>query len=62
MMVAEALNLIAWKHVSKVGNPKLMNNVMKNIELFLADDINEQNKISKLFENIDSLITLQKQL
>ena len=23
-MVAEALNLVAWKYVSKVGNPKLM--------------------------------------
>lgn len=28
---AEALNNIAWKYVSKVGNPKLMNNVMSEI-------------------------------
>jgi type I restriction enzyme S subunit len=29
--VTEALNNIAWKYVSHVGNPKLMNNVMSEI-------------------------------
>ncbi|WP_283310621.1 restriction endonuclease subunit S, partial [Streptococcus dysgalactiae] len=32
-MVAEILNSVAWKFVSKVGNPKLMNNVMSEITL-----------------------------
>ncbi|WP_283265529.1 restriction endonuclease subunit S, partial [Streptococcus dysgalactiae] len=34
-MVAEILNSVAWKFVSKVGNPKLMNNVMSEITLSL---------------------------
>ena len=58
-MTAEALNRIAWKYVSKVGNPKLMNNVMADIE-FVMPSINEQNKISALFENLDNLITLHQ--
>ena len=33
---AEALNNIAWKYVSKVGHPKLMNNVMGEIEFKLS--------------------------
>ena len=59
-MVAEALNKIAWKHVSRVGNPKLMNNVMSEIEITLPTDIEEQNKISELFSQLDDLITLHQ--
>ena len=34
--IAEALNLVAWKYVSRVGNPKLMNNVMSDIVISVA--------------------------
>ena len=57
---AEALNNIAWKYVSKVGNPKLMNNVMSEIEVKISKNINEQEKISMLLEQLDSVITLHQ--
>ena len=59
-MVAEALNTIAWKHVSKVGNPKLMNNVMSEIEICIPKTVDEQVKISEYFDNLDNLITLHQ--
>ena len=59
-MVAEALNLVAWKYVSKVGNPKLMNNVMGEIEILIPNNIEEQTKVSQLFDKIDNLITLHQ--
>ena len=62
-MVAEALNLVAWKYVSKVGNPKLMNNVMGEIEIIIPSSMEEQSQISQLLCQIDNLITLhQRQL
>ena len=57
---AEALNKIAFKYVSKVGNPKLMNNVMSEIEFLLPKTIKEQEKISKLFASLDSLVALHQ--
>ena len=57
---AEALNNIAWKYVSKVGNPKLMNNVMADIEFSTSKSIDEQQKISILLDEIDSVITLHQ--
>lgn len=60
-MVAEVLNKIAWKHVSKVGNPKLMNNVMSEIVVYLPQNINEHNKISDLLYSLDNLITKNEQ-
>ena len=59
-MIAEALNKVAKRHVSYVGNPKLMNNVMADIEITLPDDENEQKRISYLFYKIDNLITLHQ--
>ena len=59
--VAEALNNVAWKWVSHVGNPKLMNNVMGEIPITLPISIEEQNQISDFFEQIDTLITLHQQ-
>lgn len=56
-MVAEALNLVAWKYVSKVGNPKLMNNVMGEIEITIPSSMEEQSQISQLLSQIDNLIT-----
>lgn len=57
---AEALNNVAWKWVSHVGNPKLMNNVMGEIPITLPKSIEEQNQISEIFEQIDNLITLHR--
>ena len=59
-LVAEALNQIAWKHVSKVGNPKLMNNVMSEIVVSIPNTIEEQQELSKFFAQLDNLITLHQ--
>ena len=58
--VSEVLNLVAWKYVSHVGNPKLMNNVMSDIEIVIPKFIKEQESISKYFSNLDRLITLHQ--
>ena len=57
---AEALNMIAWKWVSHVGNPKLMNNVMAEIEISLPPTLQEQDKISEFLESLDHLIALHQ--
>ena len=57
--VAEIINRIAWKHVSKVGNPKLMNNVMSEIIITIPSD-EEQETISRFFTQLDSTITLHE--
>ncbi|WP_019541831.1 restriction endonuclease subunit S [Selenomonas bovis] len=59
-MIAEALNQVAKKYVSYVGNPKLMNNVMADIVISLPQDKEEQDVISKYFEMVDYLILLQQ--
>ena len=59
--VAEALNLVAWKYVSKVGNPKLMNNVMGEITIALPKTIEQQEEIGNFFGEIDNIITLHQQ-
>ena len=56
---AEILNRIAYKFVSKVGNPKLMNNVMAEIEIFLPN-FEEQQRISNLLDKLDNLITVNE--
>ena len=60
-MIAEALNKVAKKYVSYVGNPKLMNNVMAEIDVSIPLNIHEQDKISNLFNNLDTLISLTQQ-
>lgn len=60
LAVAEALNLVAYKHVSKVGNPKLMNNVMAEIELSLPSSCEELIEISKIFESLNRIISLHQ--
>lgn len=57
--VAEIINRIAWKHVSKVGNPKLMNNVMSEI-IITIPSVEEQETISRFFTQLDSTITLHE--
>ena len=59
-MIAEALNNVAKGYVSYVGNPKLMNNVMSDIEIQLPRNEEEREKISAFFVNLDHLITLHQ--
>lgn len=59
-MIAEALNRVAKKHVSYVGNPKLMNNVMSDIFITVCTNVIEQKWISAYFQNLDNLITLHQ--
>ncbi|MEJ8736249.1 restriction endonuclease subunit S [Erysipelotrichaceae bacterium HCN-30851] len=59
-MIAEALNNVAKSYVSYVGNPKLMNNVVADIEIMIPVSPLEQEKISNLFAVLDNLITLHQ--
>jgi len=59
-MIAEALNNISKKYVSYVGNPKLMNNIMSDIEIKLPKQENEREQISDFFVKLDHLITLHQ--
>lgn len=51
--VATILDSVAWKFVSHVGNPKLMNNVMADIEIYIPG-IKEQMVISDLVNRMDN--------
>ena len=59
-MMAEALNNVARKYVSYVGNPKLMNNVMSDIEIQVPTQEKEREYISLFFHTLDHLITLHQ--
>ena len=59
-MIAEALNNVAKGYVSYVGNPKVMNNVMADIEIMIPTQSEEREKLSVLFRNLDNLITLHQ--
>ena len=54
--IAYNLSTLAKNHVSYVGNPKLMNNVMANIELSLPDIKEEQAQIATILSTIDRAI------
>lgn len=58
--VAEALNSVVKKYVSYVGNPKLMNNVMAEIQISVPSSKEERDKISSFFGSLDHLITLHQ--
>ena len=58
--VSEIINKVAYKYVSKVGNPKLMNNVMSEINIMITPDIDELEQISKLIEAYNQYITLHQ--
>ena len=58
--IAEALNNVAKSYVSYVGNPKLMNNVMAEIEICIPIEKDEQDKLSQVFTILDNLITLHQ--
>lgn len=58
--VSEIINKVAYKYVSKVGNPKLMNNVMADIDIIITSDIAELGRISALIEAYNQYITLHQ--
>ena len=55
--IAEYLDSITYRYVSYVGNPKLMNNIMAKIKIKFPP-LEEQQKISKLFESVDLSIDM----
>lgn len=59
--IAECLNLVTKHYVSYVGNPKLMNNTMSEIDILIPPIQKEQQKISDYFTNLDRQITLHTQ-
>src|SRR5699024_1001048 len=58
--IAEILDKVAWKYVSKVGNPKLMNNTMSNIYIHIPSSFKEQLRLSELFMVLDNYIALNR--
>ena len=60
-VIAEALNNVAKRYVSYVGNPKLMNNVMADIQIAVPTSKRERDQISSYFSCLDHLITLHQQ-
>ena len=59
--VAEILGSVSKKYVSYVGNPKLMNNVMSEIKIYVPT-IDEQKKIDDFISVIDHRIEKQREL
>ncbi len=59
LFIAELLNSVSRKYVSYVGNPKLMNNVMAEISIFVPTSVDEQKNISDF---LNSLIVRIKQV
>ena len=58
--IAEIINSVAKKHVSYVGNPKLMNGVMSKI-VIPYPSLKEQQKIADCLSSLDALITAQSE-
>ncbi len=55
--VASIINMVAKSHVSYIGNPKLMNNVMADIEICIPPSIKEQQAIATILSDMDKEIT-----
>ncbi|MCE2343267.1 restriction endonuclease subunit S [Streptococcus thermophilus] len=58
--ISEILNLEAWKWVSHVGNPKLMNNVMGDISIMIPSSFEEQDRLSDFLNQLDNTIALHQ--
>ncbi len=58
--IAELINSVSKKHVSYIGNPKLMNGVMSKIEIPFPST-QEQQKISSCLSSLDKVITAYSQ-
>lgn len=54
--ISEILGLETPKHVSYVGNPKLMNNIMSKIKITIPISLEEQQKIADFLSSIDNKI------
>ena len=55
--ISEIIATHAKEHVSYVGNPKLMNNVMGEIEICIPPTIDEQIKIADCLYKVDQIIS-----
>jgi type I restriction enzyme S subunit len=61
--IAEIFNRVSKKYVSYVGNPKLMNNVVREIKITIPNSIEEQIAIGDILSDMDSEIDkLEQQL
>jgi type I restriction enzyme S subunit len=60
LFVAELLGSVAKKHVSYIGNPKLMNGVMGDIRIPLPS-LHEQQKIADCLTSLDDLIRAEEE-
>ena len=58
-LTADLLNYETPKHVSYTGNPKLMNNIMGDIKVFLPD-IDESDRVSNILLTINNKFLLEK--
>lgn len=54
--IAYKLSTVAKSYVSYIGNPKLMNGVMANINLFVPNSESEQLKIAEILSTVDRAI------
>lgn len=59
--VAYALSKVAYGHVTRGGNPKLMSNVMSEIEICIPITLAEQIAIGNFFHSLDTLIEAQQE-
>lgn len=57
--IAAIINSVSKSHVSYVGNPKLMNNVMAKILITIPPTIREQQKISDCLSTLDEEIAAE---
>lgn len=58
--ISEIINFVSKKYVSYVGNPKLMNNVMKKIKITIPS-LPEQQKIADCLTSLDERIEAQEE-
>jgi type I restriction enzyme S subunit len=58
--VAAIFNNVSRKCVSYVGNPKLMNNVVAGIEIFMPSSVEEQTAIAAVLFDMDADIAAQE--
>lgn len=59
--ISEILNSVAFKYVSRVGNPKLMNNIMVEIPIIVPPLLEEQIMIGNYIQKLDQNIESEKQ-
>lgn len=60
LCIAELINSVSKKHVSYIGNPKLMNGVMSKIKIPIPS-ITEQQKIASCLSSLDEVIDTHSQ-